>query len=102
MGLSLSDFDALTPAEFDSAYRLFERTQLQEPWERVRFLSTAMLSPWSKKGIKPTDVVKFPWDNQQRLDAPQVNKAEAFEKFNKLKDIINERNIHSESEDSGE
>lgn len=44
-----------------------ERTEQME-WERVRWLAAVLLSPHGKKGqsIKPTDLVRFPWDTLQR------------------------------------
>jgi hypothetical protein len=36
-------------------------------WERIRWQTAALLSPHAKggRGMKPTDLIRFPWDNLQ-------------------------------------
>jgi len=66
VGMSLADFDALTPEEFAEVYGAWERSHLREPWEQVRFLACSNLQPWSKKSLKVTDVCRFSWDNERQ------------------------------------
>lgn len=42
--------------------------ELRESWEQVRWLAAVGLQPHAKKGttIKPTDLIKFDWDNQTK------------------------------------
>lgn len=70
VGMSLTDFDALTPEEFAEVYGAWERSHLREPWEQVRFLACSNLQPWSKKSLKVTDVCRFSWDNERQLTHP--------------------------------
>lgn len=89
--MSIADFDSLTPGEFDAIYTAFGRTRIQEPWEQVRFVATACLSPWSKKSLKPQDVVKFAWDadrqkvaRQSSDNRPAMTREEARKRFEQL------------------
>ncbi len=31
----------------------------------------AIVQPYSKKGLRPTDIVKFPWDKQNEPQVPK-------------------------------
>ena len=84
MGMNLEDFDSLTPTEFDASYNHFERTRIHEKWDQVRFLATASLSPWSKKSLKATDVVRFPWDDETHHNVPYVSKEDAKAMYEQL------------------
>lgn len=35
--------------------------------DQTRFLVTAMLQPYSKKTLKATDIVRFPWDKDAEV-----------------------------------
>ena len=37
-------------------------------WERIRWLATVLLSPHSKKTLKPTDLAQFPWEENTKID----------------------------------
>lgn len=65
VGMSLDDFERCTPSEFRAVFDAWQQRQERDErrnWEQVRFLATASLQPYSKKTLKPTDVVTFPWD----------------------------------------
>jgi hypothetical protein len=47
----------------------FEREKRE--WEQTRWLGTMVVSPYSKKGLSPKDVLSFPWDKK-----PPKTKAE--------------------------
>lgn len=79
-------------------YLLLDNIQYSEKndWERSRFESYVVAQVNSKKKIKPTDLVKFSWDNE-RNDKPSTEistqdierlkkKSEEIIKQNKLKE----------------
>lgn len=87
MGLSLADFDRLTPDEFDEVYRAWERAHLREGWEQARFLACSILQPWTKKALRATDVCRFAWDDEhlKALQAETAATASTRERFEELK-----------------
>ena len=52
----------------------------QQHWERSRWMAAAILSPHSKPGrsIKPTDLIKFPWDSVPRKKNTKAMNDQAF------------------------
>lgn len=79
-------------------YLLLDNIQYSEKndWERSRFESYVVAQVNNKKKIKPTDLIKFSWDNEltdkasteistQDIDRLQ-KKSEEIMKRNKLKD----------------
>ena len=68
MGMGLDDFSLCTPSEFTAIYEAWkeriEHTDRQS-WEQARFLGCAMLQPYSKKHLKPTDLIRFDWDRPE-------------------------------------
>lgn len=67
--MSRLDFCQCTPAEFKAIYDKWNEKQQQEErtqWEQTRALCRCMLQPHSKKSLKATDVMKFPWDEKPR------------------------------------
>lgn len=36
---------------------------MRDGWERTRFLATAMLQPYSKRQLRPVDILQFAWDH---------------------------------------
>jgi hypothetical protein len=57
----------------------------REPWERVRWLATITLQPHAKKGttLKPTDLLKFAWDNEKKAKALTMSEEERQAMFDK-------------------
>jgi hypothetical protein len=85
IGLTLSDFDALTPPEFASVYEQWEELQesiMQGEWNRARFLARFFLLPHCKdQNITLQDVQEFWWDvKEPKKSAPKPSSREAFEK----------------------
>lgn len=80
IGLSLSDFCALTPSEFSATHQKWlEAQDLRErrAWERTRMLATCAVQPYSKKKLKTTDLMVFPWDrHQEEAKAPAAKSTE--------------------------
>ena len=92
VGISLADFDALTPTEFEEVYRCWERSHLREPWEQARFLACSNLQPWSKKSLKVTDVCRFTWDDEHLgKQTTEPSTRERFEEVCKKLTIDNEQ-----------
>lgn len=69
MGMRLDDFDRLTPVEFNEASKAYNRRReedYREQWERARHMAATIVQPWCKKGLKLRDVMRFPWDQEER------------------------------------
>ena len=68
MGMSMDDFCRCTPSEFGqvwSAWNGMEQQRERSAWERMRMESIASLQPWSRKTLRPADVMPLPWDNEK-------------------------------------
>lgn len=67
LGMSLRDFERCTPFEFQSVFdawsRRVERSEHAE-WDRARYMCMCILQPYSKKKLRPTDIVEFPWEKK--------------------------------------
>lgn len=87
MGLSIDDFSALTPAQFDAIYAEWRSEQDNKNkgrWEQTRYLMWAILKPYSKKKtLKPTDILSFPWDKTNK-PKKKMTKAEREESLREL------------------
>ena len=65
LGLSLSDFAALTPDEFRAAadaWRLRREADAEGAWERMRLLAAITIQPHVKKRLTPQQLLPLPWD----------------------------------------
>ena len=72
MHLSHSDFCRMTLEQFEAVSRAWnehEEARHRDRWERTRSLATTMLQPHSKKALRPTDVLRLPWDKKAEKDA---------------------------------
>lgn len=85
MGMSLDDFCRLTPREMEQAWRQWHRTHVEEPWERTRLTALCLLQPWSKKKLRATDVMAFPWDTPRRSDAHPAQEPSTRQRFEELR-----------------
>ena len=86
IGLTLPDFCALTPSEFSAAHRQWMEAQEareQGAWERTRLLATFAVQPYSKKKLKPTDLLTFPWEQPEKKNAGNPGRSTA-ERFKEL------------------
>jgi hypothetical protein len=68
-------------AAVDGKMELLEM-QNRTHWETARMLGVTILQPHAKKGrrIKPTDVARFPWDNETPADIDELKRN--FRKYN--------------------
>lgn len=66
--MSYDDFCLLSPDEFNA---IFEEWKLEQEnvargeWERCRWICYCMIRPYSKKGLRLTDIMKFEWDGKK-------------------------------------
>ena len=63
--MSREDFAACTPDEFQVTYDAWyrnEEVRMQRSWEVGRFVAAITLQPYSKKPVRPTDLIRFPWE----------------------------------------
>ena len=59
----------MTPREFWNAckgYRDKDESSYKTEWERARWIGTQARNAFSQKQIKPTELLPFPWDNDER------------------------------------
>ena len=49
-----------------------EELSRRERWERTRFLAHCILSPFAKKRMRPTDIIRFDWEKD---DPPKATPA---------------------------
>ncbi|WP_135472775.1 hypothetical protein [Duncaniella freteri] len=66
IGMSRNDFEECTPSEFSGIYEAWshrEERLERGRWERTRMECLCLLQPYSKRTLKPKDVMNFPWDN---------------------------------------
>ena len=86
MGLSLSDFCAMTPHEFNGVLRSWHRTHVEQPWDQTRLLACAMLQPWSKKKLRPEDIMRFSWDEKKTASArPAHDEQSTRQRFEEIR-----------------
>ena len=90
--LTLERLEAVACGRFDIGYSEFWAMSLRsvigiieerelaarEPWERARWLAAALLQPHAKKGttLKPTDLLKLSWDNENKSKGQEMNEQE--------------------------
>ncbi len=86
IGMSLPDFCALTPSEFSATHQKWLEAQdvhERRAWERMRTLATFAVQPYSKKRLKPSDLMVFPWERHQEEDDIPAAKS-TKDRFKKL------------------
>lgn len=85
-GMSVTDFDGLTPQEFTAigeAASRAEEARLHDAWERTRMLATIIVQPFVKSKITPKKLLQFPWDDASKPDEhePERSTPERFEQL---------------------
>lgn len=85
IGMSRVDFERCTPLEFHEAWRLWaEREQDMEKdrWERMRILAAYFVQPYSKKSVRPKELLPLPWDKTPEDDGREaVSKEELNRRY---------------------
>lgn len=104
--MSLSDFERCTPSEFSAVAERWKERQERESrqeWERTRLLAAMSLQPYSKKPVRPTDVMRFPWDGGAKAGAghqgPPSTKERMDEIAERVRRFRNGRNPCASEED---
>lgn len=67
IGMSLDDFDRLTPAEFEAIFRRWASGQERAEragWEQTRAQVMAALAPYTDRRLTPHEVLPLPWDGE--------------------------------------
>lgn len=94
IGMRLDDFSALTPDEFAAIWRAWaERSTAREraEWERTRMECCCILQPYSRGSLNPTDVMRFPWDDDDSVTSsetrhePELTREELKERYRAAK-----------------
>ena len=93
--MSVDDFCRCTPLEFSKVYEGWaeaEQRRERAAWERTRMLCTTMLQPYSKRGLKPQDVMRFAWEMRNAEcgmrnegEREELTAKEIRERFEKVK-----------------
>ena len=79
LGMSLREYERCTPFEFQSIFDAWSRRLEGEEhteWDRVRYMCMCILQPYSKKKLRPTDVVVFPWERRTESQPEVLSKEE--------------------------
>ena len=87
LGMNVDDFYDMLPREFwnrvDGFYEL-ENMRQRSDWERTRWSTCLLLNIQMAKGksLKPTDLIKFEWEkDEKKIDFEDLkNKAELYKK----------------------
>lgn len=67
--MTLADVYSLDMEELNAiiqAWAKKEESHYRDRWERIRFLAHCVLTPYSKKKLKPTDIIRFEWDTTEK------------------------------------
>jgi len=67
MLLTEEAFNEITPRYFMlrlKGLRAAQQQAYRNEWERTRWLAVFMVMPYSKKRLKPTDLMRFPWEQK--------------------------------------
>ena len=67
--MSRTDFLQLTPEEFSEIAGQWNQNEtvfFRSSWEQTRFMAHCILTPFSKKKLNPTDIVRFDWEKEKQ------------------------------------
>lgn len=85
VGLSLSDFERLTPEEFRSvckSYAEHEESETRDAWTRMRMLACITIQPHVRQGMTPERLLPLPWDKPKSpTQKVAMSKEEAMRRF---------------------
>lgn len=89
IGMSFDDFCQCSPSEFSAIATAWHKGQEQlnrQQWEQARMLCLCSLQPYTKDRMKPTDVMRFPWDGDCGDEDEKLSTKEIWERFGKVKE----------------
>lgn len=82
--------DFMQPYELAAITEVLEYTTKQE-WEQVRFQSYVQAQSQSSKKIKPTDILKFGWEQDNTKKDTSISKEDVERLINKANTVLNGR-----------
>lgn len=77
--MSYKEFLDLEPWEISMFADSLEDAEREE-WEHTRFLAYSVFQSQSTKKLKPTDIIKFKWDNEMTHEATTKEQFEEYKK----------------------
>lgn len=87
VGMSMDDFCRLTPFEFKKVWEQWQamrENSERSEWQRTRMTCLYILQPYSKKRLKPSDVMTFPWEQKKRK-SEMPSRREIQKRFERIK-----------------
>lgn len=82
-GLSVGDFERLTPEEFNAVVNAGQLRE-REAWERARTMATIIVQPHVRKRLQPRKLLPLPWDKAKEKRAPHMTREQARRRFEQL------------------
>lgn len=64
MGYGVYQMTPEEPELMIEAWQQMRTDESRQSWEQTRFLALCALMPYSKKRLKPTDIVVFEWEKE--------------------------------------
>ena len=95
IGLMPSSFYDLLPREWANMVNGWNEKQNrkdQSEWERVRWQTTILLNPHTKKSIKAKDLIVFPWESQTKKEHKVWTRGEILAEINERKERAKQKN----------
>ena len=90
--LSVSEFYDMIPRQFFNmleGYQEIRNNQEQSDWQRIRWQTTLLINIQLERGkrIKPTDLIQFDWEKEEKeIDIKRLKaRAEYIKKINEFK-----------------
>lgn len=88
-GLSVHDFDNLTPEEFNA---IADAAQFREraAWERARVVAAIIVQPHLRRRVSPQNLLPLPWDKHTKRadgrpkEGRQLTREQARQRFLQL------------------
>lgn len=88
MGMSMDDFCRCTPSEFAQVWSAWNGME-RGAWERMRMECIASLQPYSRKTLRPADVMPLPWDvdkeDEKRNEDEELTREELLSRMEEVK-----------------
>lgn len=92
MGMSMDDFCRCAPSEFYEAYEAWNEHQERMErgaWERMRMQCLCSLQPYSKRRLKASDLMTFPWEKEtthEKEKKEELSHDEFMERYRKARE----------------
>lgn len=88
--MSYNELYDSTPRTFNNkliGFNVYQEQLIQNTWEQTRIIVHSILSPHSKKKLKPKEILPFPWDskNKPKKIASKEHIQSVIERYDKLR-----------------